>query len=176
VAVYSYFRPTWSPDGEAIAFAKWVHGSFWQLWVVRVDDGDERAISDATSDNERPVWSPDGRRIAYVRYSLDGSEGHFVLTDLESPDELVLPQPVFGSPVWSPDGGALFGRLDGGDFLVANTKHGLTRTWREHGAAPHRVVIIDVESGNSEVLPPVETLDLPGNDLQGDGSWQGLEP
>jgi TolB protein len=175
-SVYSYFQPTWSPDSRAIAYAKWVRDSLWQLWVVRVDDRVEKAISDASSDNEWPVWSPDGSQIAYIRYAVDGSEGHFVVTDAQGADERRLTQPVFGAPVWSPDGLKLFGRVDGGDFLFSNTKHGLTRAWREHGAAPHTVAVIDVASDGSVVLPIVETNELRGSDLQGNGSWQGLEP
>ena len=59
-------HPTWSPDGERIAFI----GSNGEPYVVNVDGTGLTRLTELPGDGNRPAWSPDGARHA-VRQSED---------------------------------------------------------------------------------------------------------
>lgn len=70
-------RPTWSPDGEWIAYMRTEDdghtftGS--DLYAIRVDGSEESRLTSTTDRLEmNPSWSPDGSRIAFDNFA-DGS-------------------------------------------------------------------------------------------------------
>ncbi len=169
---YSYFAPVWSPDGRWIAYSKLPAAYVQQVWVVGVDPGVERAISNATEWNDSPAWSPDGSRLAYFKsptWTL--SFGRFVVVRPDGSSELVLSPSVggapagermlaisvAGAPVWSPDGSKLVGRTYSPNFPYLSS-----------------VTIIDIAQGTSIVLPPSGSTEASGSELQGTPSWQRL--
>ena len=62
--------PSWSPDGERIAFtsreAKDVVVGHRQIYVMDADGDNQRNLSNNDFDEWGPSWSPDGKRIAFV--------------------------------------------------------------------------------------------------------------
>jgi TolB protein len=68
--------PVYSPFGDRIAFGrkaleqdKWTPGR--QLWVMRADGSDARALTnDPLYNHSAFVWSPDGTLIVYVRFDV----------------------------------------------------------------------------------------------------------
>jgi hypothetical protein len=56
--------PTWSADGEQIAFTRWREPR--GVWVVDAEGGNERRIFD-WSEARWPSWSPDGEQIMFSR-------------------------------------------------------------------------------------------------------------
>ncbi len=107
--------PTWSPDGEQLAYVAEVDG-YRQLFVRRVSGGGERQLTSVARDHIQPAWSPDGARIAFVRGAtatgklepdeVDGYyfEGAALWTmDLASGEEAKLLDNGF-NPSYSPDG------------------------------------------------------------------------
>src|SRR5688572_32618037 len=55
--------PTWSPDGQWLAFA--MHGSLWRMRVTRgTSDGVAEEIAPCEEYLSSPEWSPDGRYLA----------------------------------------------------------------------------------------------------------------
>jgi Tol biopolymer transport system component len=52
-----------SPDGERLAVD--LQGT---IWVLPVEGGEARAVTDAFNGARQPVWSPDGEWIAYQGY------------------------------------------------------------------------------------------------------------
>jgi Tol biopolymer transport system component len=58
--------PTWSPDGQRIAFMSWRNGKT-ELFTMNADGSDQRVLfSPTTGSAIDPRWSPDGSRIAFV--------------------------------------------------------------------------------------------------------------
>ncbi len=56
--------PAASPDGTTLAFA---HQGW--IWLLDLDSGVARRLTDGSAVDARPRWSPDGQRIAFVRDS-----------------------------------------------------------------------------------------------------------
>src|SRR6202007_2192227 len=57
--------PSWSPDGSLLAFASNRSGNF-EIYVRRVEGGQEVNITNDPSQNIQPAFSPDGTSIAFV--------------------------------------------------------------------------------------------------------------
>ena len=58
--------PRWSPDGKHLAFTSKRDGGSAQLYVMPVDGGEARKLTNVKEDVQVPAWSPDGTRIAFV--------------------------------------------------------------------------------------------------------------
>ena len=57
--------PTWSPDGSLLAFAANRDGHF-DIYVRRIEGGQEVNVTNNAADNLQPAFSPDGNSIAFV--------------------------------------------------------------------------------------------------------------
>ena len=57
-------QPTWSPDGESLAFQGYDDGT-WHIYVIGRDGGDAKALTNGVFDDREPAWSHDGSRIAF---------------------------------------------------------------------------------------------------------------
>ena len=68
---FRYF-PSWSPDSKQIAYYSF-KGDYWEddIWVVDVDSGEERQVSQNLMAMSAPVWSPDGSQIALFANAKD---------------------------------------------------------------------------------------------------------
>jgi TolB protein len=105
-------RPTWSPDGTHIAFARGVGYQSTNVppeaTIVEVDvaTGTETVLLEQPGVVfGSPAWSPDGNRLAYSKGTPDMNFGLDVL-DLHTgrSTELVPPTGKNTYPSWSPDG------------------------------------------------------------------------
>ena len=103
--------PSWSPDGERIAFtsreAKDVVVGHRQIYVMDADGDNQRNLSNNDFDEWGPSWSPDGKRIAFVsdREGAFGNHEIYVM-DADGGNQRNLSNNLSDDqyPSWSPDG------------------------------------------------------------------------
>ena len=94
-------HPTWSEDGESIAFAR--DGD---IWVMDADGSNARRISDIFAEETDPAWSPDGELIAYVRRTPGTAIQNVWTMRPDGSERRALTKQDGRSftPAWSPDG------------------------------------------------------------------------
>ena len=99
--------PTWSPDGQRIAFvARPDSATPFGLFVVDADGSNRQTViaPGAASDVGAPDWSPDGARIAYHVNAGGHYDIHTVAPEGNDIVPLIATPDNEGSPAWSPDG------------------------------------------------------------------------
>ena len=120
----SGYRPSWSPDGTALAFTtenvdlnpqnSETRG---ELWVADVRTGATRRIT--MVDAALPSWSPHGRRIAFFHRLGQGAGGHVWTVPAGGGEAAPLTSGTGRdwSPFWSPDGRYLYYVSDRGGSM-----------------------------------------------------------
>ena len=100
--------PTWSPNGQQIAFQSNRGNLGYGIWVVGSDrTGLHRLIGSSDGDGDySPAWSPDGTRIAFVGDNSDlFDDDIYVMTSSgQLSARLTTTDADEDSPAWSPDG------------------------------------------------------------------------
>ena len=106
-------QPSWSPDGTQIAFSGLRNGLS-DLYLVSVDDGAIRRLTEDAFAERQPAWSPDGRSLAFVtdRFSssIEGLQlGAHEIARIDVSTREVVRLPGFagaqhGSPQWTVQG------------------------------------------------------------------------
>jgi Tol biopolymer transport system component/tRNA A-37 threonylcarbamoyl transferase component Bud32 len=108
--------PSWSPEGEFIAYAQVRNGNF-DIMVKPVTGGEPEVRADGPGDEVTPRWSPDGRYLAYVSTSAPGTPVYLVPPHGGAPRKLIETGAAtldadtawasMGDHPWTPDGRAL---------------------------------------------------------------------
>jgi dipeptidyl aminopeptidase/acylaminoacyl peptidase len=101
--------PQISPDGRNIVYTitdtdKSANRRTTQIYLISVDGGDTRQLTNEKASANSPRWSPDGRRLAYI--SARDGESQVWTIDVESGESRRVTSLATGAanPVWSPDG------------------------------------------------------------------------
>jgi Tol biopolymer transport system component len=139
-----------SPDGQNLVF-----DLLGDLYVLPIEGGTAKALSQGMAFDTQPRFSPDGRHIAFVS-DRDGSENVWIM-NADGSDAKPLTSgkdTVFISPEWTPDGEAIITAKTGvvrnslvelwlysiadrkGVCLVNGEKNGLTALGPAFGADP----------------------------------------
>jgi Tol biopolymer transport system component len=156
--------PSWSPDGQWIAFASDRNGPF-ELYVMNNSGGDQRRLTwtKGGGGSVNPAWSPDGQQIAFASNPEGNDDVYVINADGSNLRRLTRRWDFDGTPVWSPDGRSIaFTSWHRGneDVYVMNPdgtgKRNLTRNaaddhaggWSPDG---HRIVFASDRAGNSDI-------------------------
>ena len=99
-------RPTWSADGESIAFISNMSGRN-NLWLVPAEGGWPMQLTVSDQRQSSPTWSPDGKWIAY-QSDYDGDEQWDIFLVSPTTGKVVnltsTREIAESDPTWSPDG------------------------------------------------------------------------
>lgn len=102
--------PTWSPDGQAIAYTSYRPsggmGTFQDIVLSFIATGDRQtpANGNPSKQNYLPVWSPDGSKLAFTS-NRDGNPEIYVMNrDGSAPRRLTSSPAIDVTPTWSPSG------------------------------------------------------------------------
>lgn len=136
--------PSWSPDGEKIAFSSYRDGN-WVLYTINVDGTNLQRLTDTRRRYLSPTWSPDAQQIAFVSdrlspnfeiYVMDASGDNVrQLTDKAISDTI---------PAWTPDG-----------------KHLIFESFRDGNP---EIYIMDADCDSPEFCNVRRLTDNPAND------------
>ncbi|MBA3321132.1 MAG: PD40 domain-containing protein, partial [Pyrinomonadaceae bacterium] len=97
--------PHLSPDGKLIAYTisdpdKAANRSRTQIYLISVDGGEPKQLTNGQSSASTPRWSPDGQRIAFVT----GGQLNVMDATGGGVKKITTISTSAGDPVWSPDG------------------------------------------------------------------------
>ncbi|HEY0099681.1 MAG TPA: protein kinase [Pyrinomonadaceae bacterium] len=125
--------PTWSPDGQFIAYSSDRDGNF-DIWVKSASSGDPLRITDSPEHDWQPNWSPDGTLIVF-RSERDGGGLYFTSAPF---GKRVRKISSFGyNPRWSPDGSRILFLRQG---MRLNDRPRVYVLDKDGASAPHEVL------------------------------------
>lgn len=107
-------EPTFSPDGQTIAYVSDRNGDF-EIYLKQVSGGPDINITNNKADDVQPAFSPDGKQIAFVSTRASSSNLLYPGTDIPLLGGDIWVMPTLGGsarriaesgnfPSWSPDG------------------------------------------------------------------------
>jgi len=141
--------PSWSPDGERIAFI--VEATSYQgVYIIKLKDRTITKISDINPDKSQPTWSTDGKKIAfasrqeqrtYLKNNLYEVKymGGVLIVDISSKD-IIKYFDLGSEPSWSPEG-ALFAYGDKYGFHIIDLNEPLNS---EYAFIPHAKIFFGI--------------------------------
>jgi len=125
--------PQVSPDGQWIAYVvteydKPANTSNSDIWLVSINGGEPRRLTDGPESDQHPRWSPEGGKLAFT--SSRGGEPQVYLFTIATGDirQVTTLATGAGGAVWSPDGKQLaftsnvFPELEGEEANAARLK------------------------------------------------------
>jgi len=120
--------PTWSPDGNTIAFLTDRSGAM-NLWIHDVKTGKQSELVKLDYDINYPAWSPDGSKIAFYQADPRNSWGRGTLQTVEVKTRKVekIHESLFvpSQPSWSPDGRTI--AVSGLDVYSTRYREGINK-------------------------------------------------
>jgi TolB protein len=136
------FLPSWSPDGQEIAFYSFRHGSR-DLHVMTAEGGSLQRLTDDPAQERYPDWSPDGNQLVFYSDQSGRQEIHIISRESRSASWGESRQLTFDGgryPRWSPDGRWIA-------YMDART----LRIVSPDGGDPH--TLFASEAGSDEPVP-----------------------
>ena len=96
--------PSWSPDGQLLAFASARDGND-EIYVMRADGTGPRRLTTNPEPDSSPSWSPDGKRIMFTRgRSREDAHDLYVMNVEGTAVERLTRDGESGDGSWSPNG------------------------------------------------------------------------
>jgi len=118
------FAVSVSPEGKRLLID--LQGT---LWVLPVEGGEARPLTDGLGDDRLPDWSPDGKRVAFQSFRKASWDIWAIPADGGAPLPLTAGRDDDREPVWSPDGRQIAFSSDRSgnyDVWLLDTKSGET--------------------------------------------------
>lgn len=95
-------EPVWSPDGKLIAFRS-IRNENHDIFVVSLEDGSERRLTEGDALDSEPDWAPDGKWIVFASNRDAIATDIYVMRADGSDVRRLTEDPAKDSyPVWSP--------------------------------------------------------------------------
>lgn len=94
--------PTFSPDGQRLAFVRENAGSS-EIMIYSFFDQSIIPVTNVAAQNTMPAWSPDGSRIAFISDRDGNTELYIVGVDGSGLARITSTPGDETTPVWSPD-------------------------------------------------------------------------
>jgi len=157
------FDPTWSPDGQRIAFTSLRSGAQ-RIYIYNLTTASLLQITKGTNvEDGQPAWSPTGTQLAFVRTSAL-SQIWVVTDDGQTQQPFSLSGAVNDfSPVWSPDGQSIY---------YCQTNPDTYLPWLM------RLRYVDRGTSNENHVPPAgqpNVIPIVGPRISPDGNWIAYE-
>jgi len=116
-------QPTYSPDGEWIAYYR-IIGNERDIWIVPATGGKAEKITNHPATDVHAAWSPDGHMLAFASDRDDVSQVWIVSikdgTASSPAKKLATPDVEAAAPAWSPEGDSI---------AFIGTSSGKTEVW-----------------------------------------------
>ena len=117
-------HPSFSADGEMIAFDRFVGGGFENasIWVMSHSGTNQTRLTSgpSTQDDTEPGFSPDGRKIVFSRETPTVQNIFVMNSDGSGQTPLTSGDDFDAAPTFSPNGQRIaFQRLDSGSFSAS---------------------------------------------------------
>ncbi len=93
-AIEGEFMPTWSPDGQSIAYATWTTGGG-HIKRVAANGGQAQTLTTSEGYYLDPAYTPDGSKIVFIRGAA-ADQLYSILLDSPPPDEEGAPSEISG--------------------------------------------------------------------------------
>lgn len=94
--------PSWSPDGQWIAYSNGMSGV--DIWKVRPNGADKAPIAAGDDEKSDPAWSPDGTKIAYAGATSGTDRDIWVMNaDGSNPENVHDDSSHDVNPDWQPN-------------------------------------------------------------------------
>jgi Tol biopolymer transport system component len=115
-------EPTWSPDGNEIAFASYIDEN-WDIYIIDANGTQKSRLTSQSTVEKFPAWSPDVNYMAFCSKSREGGNfniyttnpltgrGRYRITE-RSTDDL--------HPTWSPNASKIAFESNGDIWVVSN--------------------------------------------------------
>ena len=88
-------QPRWSPAGDRLAFVsnRGKDDDRPQLWLIPVDGGEARQVTEVPAGVQGIAWSPDGDRIAFTQSTTETEREEGLDTDISEEEEYEREEP-----------------------------------------------------------------------------------
>ena len=135
-----YAGPSWSADGQRLAFSSNKDGSDGEIYAASADGTTVLPLTNNADEDNAPTWSPDGSRIAFESERNGGVSKVWIMnSDGTGAFSAAASGSADGAPAWSPEGTriAFVRGVDGAnrDIWVMNSDGG--------GAVPVETTVAD---------------------------------